>query len=96
MITLKETKDYLRIDSDIEDDLITSLIITTETLIEDVLRRKLTEFEVIPEPIHQAELIIVATLYEERQISKEKTGLSIDETLDFIRKMLFSYRKEAF
>lgn len=96
MITLKETKDYLRIDSDIEDVLITSLIITTETLIEDVLRRKLTDFKVIPEPIHQAELILVATLYEERQISKEKTGLSIDETLDFIRKMLFSYRKEAF
>ena len=41
-------------------------------------------------------LIVVATLYEERQISKDKTGIDISETLDLVRRMLFAYRKERF
>ena len=97
MLTLQETKEFLRIDGDDEDTLISSLIVTAKELTEGVLRRKLTDFYEVPEPVHQAMLILTATLYEERQVSKDnKTGVSVQETLDLVRRMLFAYRREAF
>lgn len=96
MLTLQETKDFLRVDGDEEDNLISSLIITAQTLTEDIIRRPLSEYEETPEPIHQAMLILVGTLYEERQISKDKSGVDINETLDLVRKMLFAYRRAKF
>ena len=57
MLTLQETKDFLRLDGDDEDALISSLIITAKGLTEEVLRRQLSEFEEIPEPVHQAMLM---------------------------------------
>ena len=96
MLELKETKEFLRIDGDEEDNLISTLILTAQTLTEDVIRQKLSEFEEVPEPIHQAMLILVGTLYEERQISKEKSGVDIKETLDLVRRMLFAYRRTLF
>lgn len=97
MISLQEAKEFLRVDGDDEDALISSLIITSSVLVEDVLRRPLADFATIPEPIHQAMLIVTATLYEERQIQKDgKSGVSITDTLDLIRRMLFAYRKERF
>ena len=68
MISLQETKEFLRVDDDTEDALISSLIVTAKVLVEDVLRRPLADFDRIPEPIHQAMLIVTATLYEERQV----------------------------
>lgn len=96
MLTLQETKDFLRVDGDEEDNLISSLIITAQVLTEDIIRRPLSEYEETPEPIHQAMLILVGTLYEERQISKDKSGVDINETLDLVRKMLFAYRRAKF
>lgn len=96
MLTLQETKDFLRVDVDEEDNLISSLIITAQVLTEDIIRRPLSEYEETPEPIHQAMLILVGTLYEERQISKDKSGVDINETLDLVRKMLFAYRRAKF
>lgn len=97
MLTLQETKDFLRLDGDDEDALVSSLIVTAKELIEETLRYKLTEFEEIPETVHQAMLIVVGTLYEERQATKDnKSGVDIKETLDLVRRMLFAYRKEAF
>ena len=97
MLTLQETKEFLRIDGDDEDTLISSLIVTAKELTEGVLRRKLTDFCEVPEPVHQAMLILTATLYEERQVSKDnKSGVSVQETLDLILRMLFAYRREAF
>ena len=94
MLTLQETKEFLRVDGDEEDALISSLILTAKDLTEDVMRRKLTDFDELPETVRQAMLILVATLYEERQVSKGKTGVS--DTLDLVRRMLFAYRKGAF
>ena len=96
MLTLQETKDFLRLDGDDEDALVSSLIVTAKEMVEDVLRYKLTEFVEIPETVHQAMLILVGTLYEERQISKEKSGVNMADTLDLVRRMLFAYRKERF
>lgn len=96
MLTLQETKDFLRLDGDDEDALVSSLIVTAKELVEETLRYKLTEFEEIPETVHQAMMIVVGTLYEERQIAKDKSGVDIKETLDLVRRMLFAYRREAF
>ena len=96
MITLQEAKEFLRVDGDDEENLIASLIVAAQELTEDVRRRPLAELEPLPETVRQAMLIVVATLYEERQISKDKTGIDISETLDLVRRMLFAYRKERF
>lgn len=96
MLELRETKAFLRVDGDEEDALISSLILTAKTLTEDVIRQPLSDFEVVPEPIHQAMLILVGTLYEERQISKDKAGVDMKETLDLVRRMLFAYRRSMF
>lgn len=96
MLTLQETKYFLRLDGDDEDALVSSLIVTAKELTEGVLRRKLTEFKEVPETVHQAMLIVVATLYEERQVAKDKSGVDINETLDLVRRMLFAYRREVF
>ena len=96
MITLQEAKEFLRVDGDDEENLIASLIVAAQELTEDVPRRPLAELEPLPETVRQAMLIVVATLYEERQISKDKTGIDISETLDLVRRMLFAYRKERF
>lgn len=96
MLMLQETKEFLRLDGDDEDALVSSLIVTAQELVEDTLRYRLTEFEEIPETVHQAMLIVVGTLYEERQVAKDKSGVDIKETLDLVRRMLFAYRKGAF
>lgn len=96
MLDLQETKEFLRVDGDEEDALISSLIVTAKDLTEDVMRRKLSDFRELPEPVRRAMLILVATLYEERQVSKGKTGVSVADTLDLVRRMLFAYRKGAF
>ena len=95
-MNLQETKEFLRVDGDDEDTLISSLIITAKALVEEVIRSKLEDFSEVPEPIKQAMLIVVSTLYEERQISKDKSGVDIGETLDLVRKMLFAYRRAQF
>lgn len=96
MLELKETKEFLRVDGCEEDILISSLIVTAQELVEEVIRKKLDEFDEVPETIRQAMLILVGTLYEERQISKSRDGVDIAETLDLVRRMLFAYRGEKF
>ena len=96
MLTIQETRDFLRIDTEEEDALLATLILTAKELTEEVLRRPLTEFNPLPHTIRQAMLIVVSTLYEERQITKDKGGLDINETLDLVKKMLFAYRREKF
>ncbi len=94
MFELDEVNEYLRIDGDEENNLVTSLILMATELVEDILRRKMTEFETIPETVRQAVLLTVATLYENRQGGKE--GLNTADLIDLIRRMTFAYRKEAF
>lgn len=97
MIELQHVKEFLRIDGSEEDTLVTSLIIVAKELVEETLRRKLDEFEDVPETVNQAMLIVVATLYEQRQISGDsKNTLDFSSVLDIVRRMLFAYRKEKF
>lgn len=94
MVSLAETKEYLRVDGNDEDLLITSLITTAEELVFGVMRRKRSSFKEIPETVRQACLFTVATLYENRQGGKG--GLDMADLLDTIRRITFAYRKEAF
>ncbi len=97
LLTLQEVKNFLRIDCDEDDALLSSLIITSKILVEDIIRSPIIEIETLPEPIKQSMLILIATLYEERQVfNNQKEGLNIIDTLDMVRKMLFAYRMEKF
>lgn len=94
MITLTDAKLFLRIDGDEEDTLISSLLIMSTELVEGILRRKISEFETIPETIKQAVLLAVATLYENRQGGKD--GLNTADLIYLIKRLTFAYRKERF
>lgn len=94
MISLNDAKLFLRIDGDEEDTLVSSLLIMSTELVEGILRRKLSEFETVPETIRQAVLLAVGTLYENRQGGKD--GLNTADLIDLIKRLTFAYRKEAF
>ncbi len=97
MVSLRDAKEFLRVDDDSEDVLISSLILTAKDLVEQIIRKPLSEFDDIPETINQAMLIVTATLYEQRQIGKDnKEGIGMTDVLDLVRRMLFAYREEKF
>ncbi|MEG1520198.1 MAG: head-tail connector protein [Clostridia bacterium] len=97
MPTLEEVKLFLRVDGSDENELVASLILTAKELVEAVLLKPITCFVAFPETITQAMLIVVATLYEERQVTKnDKNTLDFGLTLDLVRRMLFAYRESAF
>lgn len=94
MLTLNEVKLFLRLDGDEEDNLVSSLILMSTELVEGILRRKLTEFDPVPETIKQAILLAVATFYENRQGGKD--GLNSADLIDLIKGLTFAHRKESF
>lgn len=94
MLTLEESKLYLRVDSDDEDVLITSLIQTAKEMVEDILRYELTEFDTIPQTINQSMLYIVSTLYESRQVGNAN-AIKMDELIETVRRMVEPYRKKV-
>lgn len=76
--------------------LVSSLIVTAKELVEEVLRKKLDDFRELPETVRIAMLIVVGTLYEERQVNDKGGGVDIKEALDLVRRMLFAYREDKF
>ena len=89
VISLEETKLYLRVDGDEENTLITSFIITAEEICEGILRFPLTDFVELPETVKQAVLFAVANMYEEREKA------DIKAVYEVMKRLLFSYRKES-
>lgn len=68
ILTLEETKKYLRVDFDDDDELIESFIVTGEKLVADILRVEASTFEKsVTEQIRLASLYAVAYLYEHRE-----------------------------
>lgn len=94
-MTLEEVKLYLRVDADIEDTLIQSLMNTAKEMIENILRYKLTEFEIIPETINQAMLFIVATLFESRQVGNSGNSIKMDDLINTVKLLISPYRKKV-
>ncbi len=89
-VTLEEIKEYVRVDSSAEDDLLLVLKATAESLCGTVLRRNLGELDEIPEPVKIAVLYGISYLYEHREQADFK-----DLTLT-IKYLLFGQRDEVF
>ena len=68
ILTLEETKRYLRVDYDDDDELLESFIVTGEKLVADVLRVEPETFEQsVNEQTRLAAMYAVAYLYEHRE-----------------------------
>ncbi len=66
MITLKEAKNYLRIDYDEDDRLIQSLLLTAKNLVKDVGRMDEETFTCNEDTTRTAVLFCLSYLYENR------------------------------
>lgn len=91
LVTLKEVKDYLRIDTDDEDEVVASLMQNAETLCKDVARvEKVEDFEALGEVAKQAVLYSTAYLYEHRE------NADYHQMTLMLRALLFGIRREGF
>ena len=91
MLTLEEAKNYLRVDFPDDDDLITGLISTAQTLCMDIARMEdADEFSASGDYSRTAVLFAFAYLYEHRE---EADHHALMLTL---RALLSGMRKEAF
>ncbi len=91
LVTLREVKDYLRIDTDDEDEVVASLMQNAETLCKDVARvEKVEDFEALGEVAKQAVLYSTAYLYEHRE------NADYHQMTLMLRSLLFGVRKEGF
>ena len=87
LLELEEVKNYLRVDSDEEDGLVTGLSQSAETLCMDV---DAEEFAALGDTAKTAVLYATAYLYEHRE---EADHHALTLTL---RSLLFGVRKEGF
>lgn len=88
MLKLDEVKQYLRVDSSDEDDLINGLIKTATSLVRDVSRKdKIDDSNSV---VKTAEMYAVAYLYEHRE-EADHTDLMLT-----LRSLLFGVREESF
>lgn len=66
MITLKEAKNYLRVDYDEDDRLIQNLLSTSKQLVMDVGRMSEEDFSVNEDTVRTAMLFALGFLYENK------------------------------
>jgi uncharacterized phage protein (predicted DNA packaging) len=90
VLTLEETKQYLRIDSADEDEFISGLVETGERLCADVARMEIAELEAHLPMMRIAVLYTAAYLYEHRELADH------GELVQTLRSLLFGIRKEVF
>ena len=88
IVTLEKTKEWLRVESGDEDELIESFITAAEDIVGGILRFPLSEFEQVPETVKQAIYYAVSVMYEQRE------SLDIVALMNTLRGMLFVYRKD--
>lgn len=87
MLTLDEVKQYLRLDTDCEDEYLNILILLVSEMCENYTRIPLPD--VLPESYKQAMLLCIGYFFEQRQGTKDGIP-SVFYTL------LQPYRKAAF
>ena len=87
MLTLEEVKQYLRLDTDAEDEYLNILILLSGEICENYTRLELPED--LPKSYKQAMLICIGYFFEHRVGTKE--GLP-----DVVYTLLRPYRKAAF
>lgn len=90
IITLAKAKEYLRVDSDDEDALITTLMTAAQKLCEDVARFDTEDFESAGDVAKIAVLFALGYFYEHREDADHK-ALTLT-----LRSLLHGVRKAAF
>ena len=90
LVTLEEMKNYLRVDDDEDDGLITTLLASAERMCMDILRTDSEEELASVQNGKTAVMFTAAYLYEHRE---EADHHALVLTL---RSLLFGSRKEAF
>lgn len=90
VVTLEETKQYLRVDSVDEDDFISGLLKTGEQMFRDVARLEEQELEQHLSMARIAILYVTAYLYEHREQADH------DDLVQTLRSLLFGIRREVF
>ena len=90
VVTLENTKTWMRVESNDEDALIGSFILAAEDIVEGILRFPLSDFAgAVPEPVKHAVYFAVSRLYEERN------ELDSGSLYDVLKALLSSYREVA-
>lgn len=87
VVTLENTKAWLRVETNDEDALIVSFIAAAEDIVEGILRFSLAELADVPEPIKHAIYFAVAKLYEERN------ELNTGTLTEVLKALLFAHRR---
>ena len=87
MITLKEAKNYLRVDYDEDDKLIQNLLSTSKQLVMDVGRMSEEDFSVNEDTVRTAMLFALGYLYENRS-NPDYNKLTLN-----LRSILFAQRE---
>lgn len=87
MITLKEAKNYLRVDYDEDDKLIQNLLSTSKQLVMDVGRMSEEDFSVNEDTVRTAMLFALGYLYENRS-NPDYKKLTLN-----LRSILFAQRE---
>ena len=89
MLTLSETKEFLRVDETAEDDYIGVLILLSAEIVRNFLR--LGDDEELPEnnSVKQAELLIIGYFFENRQGTKDAMPPAVYHLLSPYRKAEF-------
>ena len=90
LVTLEETKEYLRIDGDYDDGLISGLIATAQGIILAILRKEEQDLAGDEPQLKTAVFYAVAYLYEHREEADHK-GLALT-----LRALLAGLRREEF
>ena len=90
VLTLEETKQYLLVDSADEDDFISGLIQTGESLCVDVARME------IAEPDAHLPMVRIAVLYAAAYLYEHREQADHGELVQTLRSLLFGIRKEVF
>lgn len=87
MVSLKEAKNYLRVDWEDDDKLILSLLATAKNLVKDVGRMDEDQFTENEDTVRTAILFAVGYLYENRS-KPDYHGLGMN-----LRSILFAQRE---
>lgn len=89
-VSLVEAKEYVRLDGTAEDDLLLTLITTSESLCEHILRVDLNAEPRISETVRTAILYGVSYLYENRESADFK------ELTTMLKYLLYGEREDVF
>lgn len=90
IVSLSEAKEYLRVDTHVENTLIETLIAAAQNLCQDVARLDTEDFESAGEVAKIAVLFALGYFYEHRE-EMDTHGLSLQ-----LRSLLEGIRKAAF